>query len=376
MKLLIPSASGIEAVVKRQLDKLGYPDTKADNGRIVVNDCAWEDVATLNVWLRSGERVLISVASFPAENFDQLYDGIKSIFWKSYLAKDSRVTVITKTVKSKLFAHNAIQSIGKKAIVDAMQQAFGTTPSETGAETIVEIALFEDVATINLDTTGVGLHKRGYRTLNYSAPLKETTAAGLIDLSVWHGDKVFSDVFCGSGTLPIEAALKALNIAPGLNRNFAYQQWKCVPEGIHEETVEMAKSMRKQRDLEIFASDINEKAISITKYHAQKAGVAKYINFSVADAKTFYSPASYGVNISNPPYGERIGDEKEVIELAKAMGKVYKKLDNWNFYFLTPLQSFERCFGKKADKKRKLYNAGIECSYYSFNGAKPPKETK
>ena len=373
MKLLIPSASGLEAVVKRQLDKLGYPDTKAINGRIAVEDCAWQDVANLNVWLRSGERVLISVASFPAENFDQLYDGIKAIFWKSYLAKDSRVTVITKTVKSKLFAHNAIQSIGKKAIVDAMTQAFGVTPAETGAETVVEIALYEDVATINLDTTGVGLHKRGYRTLNYSAPLKETTAAALLDLSVWHGDKVFSDVFCGSGTLPIEAAIKALNIAPGLNREFAYQKWACVPEGTHEETVALARSMQKDRPLQIYASDVNEKAISIAKYHAQKAGVSKHITFAVADAKDFYNGASYGVNISNPPYGERLGDEQQVVDLAKAMGKVYKRLDNWNFYFLSPFQGFERCFGKKADKKRKIYNAGIECSFYSFNGAKPPK---
>lgn len=376
MKLLIPSASGLEAVVKRQLDKLGYPDTKADNGRIVVNDCTWQDVSTLNVWLRSGERVLISVASFPAENFDQLYEGIRGIFWKSYLVRDSKVTVITKTVKSKLFAHNAIQSIGKKAIVDAMTQAFGVTPAETGAETVVEIALYEDVATINLDTTGVGLHKRGYRTLNYSAPLKETTAAAMIDLTVWHGDKVFSDVFCGSGTLPIEAALKALNVAPGLNRTFAYQKWACVPEGTHEETVELARSLKKDRPLQIFASDINEKAISIAKYHAQKAGVAKYINFAVADAKDFYNSASYGVNVSNPPYGERIGDQEQVVDIAKFMGKAYKKLDNWNFYFLTPFQGFERCFGKKADKKRKIYNAGIECSFYSFNGAKPPKETK
>lgn len=376
MKLLIPSASGLEAVIKRQLDKLGYPDTKADNGRIIVNDCTWQDVSTLNVWLRSGERVLISVASFPAENFDQLYEGIRGIFWKSYLVRDSKVTVITKTVKSKLFAHNAIQSIGKKAIVDAMTQAFGVTPAETGAETVVEIALYEDVATINLDTTGVGLHKRGYRTLNYSAPLKETTAAAMIDLTVWHGDKVFSDVFCGSGTLPIEAALKALNVAPGLNRTFAYQSWACVPEGTHEETVELARSLKKDRPLQIYASDINEKAISIAQYHAKKAGVAKYINFAVADAKDFYNSASYGVNVSNPPYGERIGDQEQVVDIAKFMGKAYKKLDNWNFYFLTPFQGFERCFGKKADKKRKIYNAGIECSFYSFNGAKPPKETK
>ncbi|MBR2975038.1 MAG: class I SAM-dependent RNA methyltransferase [Clostridia bacterium] len=374
MKLLIPSASGLEAVVKRQLDRLGYPDTKANNGRIVVNDCTWQDVATLNLWLRSGERVLISVASFACESFDQLYEGIRGIFWKSYLVRDSRVTVITKTVKSKLFAHNAIQSIGKKAIVDAMTQAFGVTPTETGAETVVEIALYEDVATINLDTTGVGLHKRGYRTLSYSAPLKETTASAMLDLSVWHGDKVFSDVFCGSGTLPIEAALKALNVAPGLNRDFAYQKWAVVPEGTHEETVALARDMKKDRPLQIFASDVSEKAISIAKYHAQKAGVAKYINFAVADAKDFYNGASYGVNISNPPYGERLGDEQQVVEIAKFMGKAYKRLDNWNFYFLTPFQGFERCFGKKADKKRKIYNAGIECSFYSFNGAKPPKD--
>ena len=370
MKLLIPTATGIEAVVKRQLDILGYPDTRAINGRIAVDGCTWLDVARLNMFLRSGERVLIQLAEFSASDFDELYQGVTSVPWGEIVSKDGRVTVITKAVNSKLFAHHSIQAVGKKAIVSVLQQKYGTM-LENGEEYKVELDITNDVCSVNLDTTGVGLHKRGYRTIPYDAPLKETTASALIDLSVWNPDKVFTDLFCGSGTLPIEAAMKALKIAPGLNREFAFQEWGCVDADAYSLAVEEANDIRVERNLNIIGGDISPKAIEIAQFHAKQAGVDKCIKFNLRDAREFVSNASYGVNISNPPYGERLGDIEQARQIARDMGKLYKTLDKWNFYFLSPVDTFERDFGRRADKKRYIYNAGIKCSYYTFNGPKP-----
>ena len=373
MKLLIPTATGIEAVVKRQLNTLGYPDTRAINGRVVVPDCTWRDVARLNMFLRSGERVLIQLAEFPCCDFDQLYEGVAAVNWADFVSRDGRVTVITKAVNSKLFAHHAIQSVGKKAIVAALQQKYAFLP-ESGEEYKVELDITNDVCCVNLDTMGVGLHKRGYRTLSYDAPLKETTAAALIDLSVWNPDKTFTDLFCGSGTLPIEAAMKALKIASGLNRRFAYQDWACVDKSADSLAVQEANDIRVERPLHIIGGDVNPKAIDIANFHAKQAGVDKYIKFNLRPAQEFVSNSSYGVNISNPPYGERLGDVEQARELARDMGKLYRTLDKWNFYFLSPVETFERDFGRRADKKRYIYNAGIKCSFYSFNGPKPLKK--
>ena len=372
MKLLVPTASGIEAVVKRQLNTLGYPDTRAINGRVIVPDCSWNDVARLNMFLRSGERVLIQLAEFAATDFDELYEGVASVNWADFVSRDGRVTVITKAVNSKLFAHHSIQSVGKKAIVSILQQKYGAL-LESGEEYKVELDITNDVCSVNLDTTGVGLHKRGYRSLPYDAPLKETTAAALIDLSVWNPDKVFTDLFCGSGTLPIEAALKALKIAPGLNRTFAYQQWNCVDKNAYALAAQEASDVRVERPLQIIGGDVNPKAIEIANFHAKQAGVDKYIKFNLRSAQEFVSKSSYGVNISNPPYGERLGDVEQAREIARDMGKLYRTLDKWNFYFLSPVETFERDFGRRADKKRYIYNAGIKCSYYSFMGPKPTK---
>ena len=371
MKLLIPAATGIEAVVKRQLNSLGYPDTRAINGRVEVEGCSWHDVARLNMFLRSGERVLIQLAKFPAVDFDQLYDGTKSIHWCDIMSKDGRVTVITKAVNSKLFAHHSIQAVGKKAIVSVLQQKYGLL-SESGEEYRVELDITDDICSVNLDTTGVGLHKRGYRTKPYDAPLKETTAAALIDLSVWNPDKMFTDLFCGSGTLPIEACMKALKIAPGLNRTFAYQAWGCVDNDAYNLSLQEAKDVQVKRNVQILGGDISEKALEIAQFHARQAGVEEHIKFNLRDAREFVTKSSYGVNISNPPYGERLGDLEQARQIARDMGKLYRTLDKWNFYFLSPVETFERDFGRRADKKRDLYNAGIKCSYYTLNGPKPP----
>ena len=372
MKLLIPAAAGVEAVVKRQLTLLGYPDTRAINGRVAVDGCDWSDVARLNMFLRSGERVLVRLAEFNATTFDELFDGVRSVGWGDFVDGNGRVVVVTKTVNSRLFAHHSVQSVGKKAVVSVLQQKYGSL-NECGSEYRVELDITDDVCSVNLDTTGVGLHKRGYRTEPYSAPLKETTAAALIDLSVWNPDKAFADLFCGSGTLPIEAALKALKIAPGLNRSFAYQQWAAVPQSAYKLALQEAMDVRQDRPLSIIGGDVNPQAVEIANFHAEKAGVNKYVKFNLRKAQDFVSRQSYGVAVSNPPYGERLGDLEEVKQTAKDMGKLYKTLDKWNFYFLSPYQDFEKAFGRRADKKRYLYNAGIKCSYYAFNGPAPKK---
>jgi putative N6-adenine-specific DNA methylase len=287
-----------------------------------------------------------------------------------------------KSVQSTLAAIKASGGVAKKAIIRRLGDKLRSgrkTFAETGARAIVGVSIYKDEATVTLDTSGDGLHKRGYRSLAYSAPLKETLAAGLIDSTFYNPDrdeeKPFADLFCGSGTLPIEAAMKGLHIAPGLNRDFDFSAWSCTPKGILQRAKDEAKSQEKQNaKLQIYASDINPEAVSIAKYHAKRAGVDKYIRFSVMDARKFTCAAKYGVLLSNPPYGERLSDEKEVRLLMKDLGKTFRALPDWNAYILTSLPEFERHFGKTANKKKKLFNANLVCGFYSYFGT-PPKET-
>ena len=380
MKLLIPVPSGIEQITKRQLFSLGYEKAPADNGRIEVEG-DWQDVARLNVLLRSGERVLIVLDKFKATTFDELFEGIYAIPWENWLTVDSKILMDGKSVQSTLAAIKVSGGVAKKAIIQRLADKIRTgrkTFSESGARSIVGVSIYKDEVTVTLDTSGEGLHKRGYRSLAYSAPLKETLASALIDSTFYNPDrdieKPFADIFCGSGTLPIEAAMKALHIAPGLNRGFDFTAWACCPKGVLELAKEEAKD-KENREAKpvIFASDISDKAISIAKFHAKQAGVEKNIRFSVADAKRFKSDLKYGVLLSNPPYGERLGDEKEVRQLMNEVGKAFRNLPDWNAYILTALPDFERYFGKTADKKKKLFNANLVCGFYSYFG-KPPKE--
>lgn len=358
---------------------MGFERAPADNGRIEVEG-NWQDVARLNVFLRSGERVLIVLARFMATTFDELYDGVYNIPWEDWLTVDSQILMDGKSVQSTLAAIKVSGGVAKKAIIRRLSDKLKgarQTFSETGARSIVGVSVFKDEVTITLDTSGEGLHKRGYRSLAYSAPLKETLAAALIDSTFYNPErdeeKPFADPFCGSGTLPIEAAMKGLKIAPGLNRDFDFTRWKCTDKGVLALAKDEAKSQIKtSAKLQIFASDINPKAISIAKYHAKQAGVEKYIRFSVADATKFTSAQKYGVLLSNPPYGERLGDEKEVQALMGEFGKAFRSLSDWNAYVLTALPDFERYFGKRADKKKKLFNANLVCGFYSYFG-KPPK---
>ncbi len=359
---------------------MGYEKAPADNGRIEVEG-EWQDIAKLNVCLRSGERVLIVLKKFPAHTFDELYEGVYSIPWEEWLTMDSQILMDGKSVQSVLAAIKVAGGVCKKAIISRLADKLRSgrkTFSESGARSIIGVSIFKDEVTVTLDTSGDGLHKRGYRSLAYSAPLKETLAAAIIDSTFYNPErdieKPFADIFCGSGTLPIEAAMKALKIAPGLQRDFDFTKWACAPKGILPLAKEEARAQenRSAKPL-IFASDISPEAISIAKYHAKRAGVSDVIRFSVADARSFTSATPYGVLLSNPPYGERLGEEKEVRELMRGVGKAFKALPDWNAYILTALPEFERYFGKSADKKKKLFNANLVCGFYSYFG-KSPKE--
>ncbi len=379
MKLLIPVAAGLEQVTKRQLFALGYEKAPAENGRISL-DGTWQDVARLNVFLRAGERVLLQLAQFQAVTFDELYDNIYAIPWEEYLTQDSQMVMDGKSVASTLAAIKAAGGVVKKAVIRRLADKLKSgnkTFTETGARSIIGFSIYKDQVTVTLDTSGDGLHKRGYRSLAYSAPLKETLAAGLIDQTFYNPDsdeeKPFADVFCGSGTLPIEAALKALHIAPGKNRFFDFEKWKCAPSGIKKTALQEALDGEKlHRKVDIQGVDINPKAISIAKFHAKQAGVEKYVRLSVGDATKFACQKPYGVLVSNPPYGERLGDEKSVQALMRAFGKAFFALPNWNAYVFTALPELERYFGKRADKKKKFSNANLPCALYSYFG-KPPK---
>lgn len=380
MKLLIPVASGLEQTVKRQLFSLGYEKAPAENGRLELEG-DWNAIARLNVFLRSGERVLILLSKFRAETFDELYEGVYAIPWEDWLTVDSQILMDGKSVQSTLVAVKASGGVAKKAIIRRLADKLKTGRkvfAETGARSIVGISVYKNEVSVTLDTTGEGLHKRGYRSLAYSAPLKETLASALIDCTFYNPErdieKPFADPFCGSGTLPIESAMKALRIAPGLNREFDFCKWSCAPKSILERAKTEAKDKEnRQAKPVIFASDINPQAISIAKYHAKRAGVENSIRFSVANATKFTCEKKYGVLLSNPPYGERLSEANEVQRLMSDFGKTFRALPDWNAYILTSLPDFERYFGKRADKKKKLFNANLPCGFYSYYG-KPPKD--
>lgn len=375
MEICVTSASGIEAVTKRELYKIiGKEDLSAINGRIKFEGDE-SDVAKCNLNLRTGNRVEIVLGGFKAETFDDLFDGVKSIPFEEYIDRDGKIIVSAKSVQSKLFAYSAIQSVSKKAICERLCKKYGVNElGESGARYKIEVAALKDYVTVTLDTSGDGLHRRGYRGLVGEAPLKETLAAALVELSVWNKTRPFADLFCGTGTIPIEACMIALNIPAGLNRSFDFQNWKRFDKKIFDRAAEEAKAnIVTDADLRISGFDIDDKQLKLARKHAELAGVDKYIHFQRADMRDFSSRFSHGVIISNPPYGERLSDRKEVEKLYRDYGKKVALLDDWCAYTLTPVDDFERLFGKKADKKRKIYNGKIECCYYSHL-APPPKK--
>lgn len=374
--ILVCTSAGTEAVTKRELYKLGITDCPATDGRLAFKGDL-KTICDCNVNLRTADRVLIKIAEFDAQTFDDLFDGIFAIDWRDWVAVNQRVVVSAKSVKSKLFALSSIQSLGKKAIVEKIKKSYKVgTVDESGSEVKIEISVKNDVATVCMDTSGDGLHKRGYRDLVGAAPLKETLAAAMIMLSVWNPDRPFVDLFCGSGTLPIEAAMIGLNIAPNVNRDFAVQNFKFFEQDVLDEVRLKARDSVVERPLRIMGFDIDKNAISLSMRHAKRAGVQDYIHFQRQDFKDFSSKDKYGVIVSNPPYGERLMTEKEVRFLYKDLHAKFATLNDWSMGVLTSYYNFEKAFGKKADKNRKFFNSNLECHYYQYLGAKPPKKQR
>ncbi|HBP52262.1 MAG TPA: RNA methyltransferase [Clostridiales bacterium] len=374
LNIEVAVASGIEAVCKRELLRLGYNPSGANFGRIEFEG-DYKDVLRANVFLRTANRVRIVLAKFKAETFDELFDGIFAMRWQDVVTRDSRIIVNAKSQSSKLFALRSIQSISKKAIISKLASTLGGSFDESGAVYDVEVSLCGDVATVTLDTSGEGLHKRGYRTYLGDAPIRETLAAAMIELSVWNPDRAFIDPFCGSGTIPIEAALIGLNIAPCMNRNFACESFKNAPN-VRELVQQEAQDSIRDRVLYISGFDINKDAIKLAQKHAERAGVKDKIHLQVGDMRDVSSRFSHGVIVTNPPYGERLMDESELKVLYRDFGAMTRKLDEWCMYAITSYRAFEKYFGARADKVRKLYNSELECNFYQYLAAPPKKNDK
>lgn len=376
LEITAVSTFGMEALVKKEIKKLGYEIKEVKNGRITfLGDL--KAAAEANLWLRTAERVLIKMGEFKAEDFDQLYDGVRKINWPDWLPEDAEFPVSGKSIDSLLSSVPTCQSIVKKAVVDKMKEEYGDKWfKEDGPLFPIEVALYKDTAVISLDTSGAGLHKRGYRSLSVTAPIQETIAAGMIYLSRWDKDRILIDPFCGSGTILIEAAMMAKNQAPGLKRSFISEDWPVFDNMIWARARVEAKKAKKI-DVEprlIMGYDRDPEAISIARYHAKEAGVADLIHFQEQDFEDFSTNRKYGYIITNPPYGSRLSEKEEVEELYKKMGEKFLPLETWSFYIITSHSKFEDIFGKEASKRRKLYNGGIETQYYQYYGPWPPKD--
>ncbi|HHU31543.1 MAG: THUMP domain-containing class I SAM-dependent RNA methyltransferase [Zhaonellaceae bacterium] len=373
-ELIATATFGLEAVVARELKELGYVEQKVENGKVTF----WgdeKDICRTNLWLRSADRILIKMGEFQAHSFDELFEKTKALNWPDWIPQAGNFPVVGKSVRSKLFSVPDCQAIVKKAVVEKMKQKYKQEWfDENGPRYRIEVALLKDIATLTIDTTGPGLHKRGYRKLSSDAPLKETLAAAMIQLSYWNSDRILADPLCGSGTIPIEAALIGLNMAPGLKRSFIAEEWERIPRKYWDEARQEAQDlMQKERKLEILASDIDGDVLSMARYHIDQAGLQDHIKLQKLPVSEFRSRKKYGCIITNPPYGERLGEADEVKKLYQEMGKVFKPLGTWSIYILTSYPGFEQLFGRKADKRRKLYNGRIECQYYQYYGPRPPK---
>ncbi|MBE5737415.1 MAG: class I SAM-dependent RNA methyltransferase [Clostridiales bacterium] len=364
--ITITCASGVEKALKSELKRLGYEDAPAINGALTFNG-GMLDIARCNLFLRTADRVYIKVADFSADTFDLLFDGVKSVRWEDFIPPSAKIIVNGKCVKSKLFAISVCQSIVKKAIVDRLSKKYNQRLYETGAEYGVEFSIFKDQVSLYINTSGVGLHKRGYRDLVGIAPIRETLASAMILLSDFYYKNPFLDPFCGSGTIAIESARIAMNIAGGINRRFAFNDWDNFDKKYYDLAREEALD-KENRSIktEFFASDIDPKAIKLAKRHAERAGVADKIRFSVCDVKNVTCPLSNGTIVTNPPYGERVFDREQAKECNISLGKLYKSLDNWSAFVITSANSFSKDFGKKPDKERKLYNSNRECKFYYY----------
>lgn len=371
--LIATAAFGLEAVVARELKRLGYEDQQSEDGRVTfrADEAA---ICRTNVGLRSSDRVLVKVGSFEARDFGQLFDRTRDLPWTDWIPWNASFPVRGRSVRSQLHSVPDCQAIVKKAIVEALRKKTRTTwfPEE-GPEYSVEVSLLKDRATLTIDTTGDGLHKRGYRKLVGPAPLKETLAAGLVQLSYWNRDRPLIDPFCGTGTIAIEAALMGRNMAPGLQRAFAAERWQRVPKALWDEARREARDLAAPPLSEpIVGSDVDERSLELARHNAKLARVEQDVRFERRDVRELSSHRKFGCLITNPPYGERLGSDTELERLYADFARAAKKLDTWSTYVLTAWPGLEEAFGTKAERRRKLYNGRIECAYYQFPGPRPP----
>jgi len=375
IEIIATASFGLEAVVAREVKNLGYEDVVVEKARVSFKADP-SAICRANLWLRTADRVLVRMGEFKATTFSELFDQTRALPWADWLPVNASFPVQGKSIKSGLFSVPDCQAIVKKAVVESLKDRYHKTWfEETGPRFSIEVALLKDIATLTLDTSGAGLHKRGYRKLSAAAPLKETLAAAMIDLSRWHPDRLFMDPFCGSGTLPIEAALIALNQAPGLKREFAAEQWPLIPAKLWREARSEANDLiKRDLQLKIRGSDINPEVLSLARYHTRQAGLEGRIHFQQMGVDQAQTKEKYGFMVCNPPYGQRMEDIATVEKLYREMGGILKRnFETWSFYILTQHKEFERLLGRSADKKRKLYNGRIECHYYQFFGPKPPR---
>lgn len=375
--LLVPCHFGLEAVLKREIYDLGYEITKVEDGRVTFEGDE-EAIFRANIFLRTAERVMIQVGRFKATTFEELFQGIKNLPWEEYIPEDGKFWVKkASSINSKLFSPSDIQSIAKKAMVERMKQKYHKEWfKEDGAAYPVRIFLLKDEVTVALDTSGDSLHKRGYRTMTSKAPLTETLAASLIMLTPWRKDRILVDPFCGSGTFPIEAAMIAANVAPGMNRDFTAEEWtNLIDRKLWYECVKEAEDMIDTTvKVDIQGYDIDGDVIKAARENAKRAGVEHMIHFQQRAVADLSHPKKYGFIITNPPYGERLEDKADLPELYTQIGQAYQRLDTWSMFLITSYTDTEKYIGRKADKNRKIYNGMLKTYFYQFLGPKPPKK--
>ncbi len=370
-KFLITTSFGLEALVKRQLIDMGYKDFEVSDGMISLNG-ELSDISKLNINLREADRVYLVVDTFKARDFEELFEKVKAINWPDFLAKDSDFIVNARTHKSKLFSIRTIQSVTEKAIVDSMRKKYRINHFEkSGHRVQIEVMLKNDIATIAIDTSGEGLHKRGYREDTVKAPLRENLAAALVDLSFYNPDRFLFDGFCGSGTILIEAARKARNIAPGIDRSFDYENFIFLNKDHHKNAkTEALSAIDYDKKLNLLGSDISGRAISLAKNNAINAGVEEDISFLTRDISNVALKDDYGIIITNPPYGQRLS-RIDTDEIYQKINEKFKNMDTWSCYFITSDEKFDQKFKRKLSKKRKLYNGGDKVDFYQYFGKKP-----
>lgn len=367
LQFTIPTLFGLEGICADEVRRLNLPQVKAENGRVLCTGSA-ADLPRLNLNIRTGERVLLTLGTFPARDFDALFEGVRALPWERFIPRDGQFPVKGHCLNSALRSVPACQSIVKKAIAARLGSKYGLqTLPETGALYQVQFSIMGDEAALMLDTSGPGLHKRGYRAQGVAAPLRETLAAGLVLLSRYRGKDPLCDPFCGSGTIPIEAALIAKNRAPGLNRSFSAQKWSWLDKKLWMSAADEAEDREFEGEYEIWGGDIDPEAVALAKHNAQLAEVEDIVRFDVDNATRFHWGGLYGRVVTNPPYGERVMERKEAEDLYRSFGKAWDKLpQGWKLYLLSSHTEFERTFGKKAGKKRKLYNGMLKCDLFMY----------